>query len=54
MVIYIVATCALSGALLVFSFLLRCYVSYNHGLAVWAQEWLAAVWGTETLVCIYT
>jgi selenocysteine lyase/cysteine desulfurase len=25
-------------------------LGYNHGMAVWAQDWLAAVWRTETLV----
>lgn len=25
-------------------------LGYNRGMAVWAQEWLAAVWRTETLV----
>ena len=25
-------------------------LGYNRGMAVWAQEWLAAVWKTETLV----
>ena len=23
---------------------------YNHDLAVWSQEWLASLWGTETLI----
>ena len=25
-------------------------LGYNHGLTVWAQEWLASLWNTETLV----
>ena len=25
-------------------------LGYNHGMAIWAQEWLASLWNTETLL----
>ena len=28
----------------------RAILRYNHDLAIWAQEWLASLWGTEILV----